>query len=182
MARFSKTQLLPTLHVCPCRLCPMSSWTYLSTVVFGQSVHSILILLIFLLGLFAGQSLTASNGKSKPLPSVRRMSTCRRQRFQHLIWSVNCNYFISKVIGQQAYWFIGKIRMRLAACRVPINKCKNLSVHSSRRTLLHPFFVTQNYPLLFFLDSRTLSPTEAGTRGVLHVYIKHEWQCFQRRP
>jgi hypothetical protein len=28
---------------------------------------------------------------------------------------VNINYFILNVIGQQAYWFTGKIRMRLAA-------------------------------------------------------------------
>jgi hypothetical protein len=28
---------------------------------------------------------------------------------------VNCNYFIPNVIGQQAYWFIGKICIRLVA-------------------------------------------------------------------
>jgi hypothetical protein len=47
MAGFSKTQLLPILHVCLYRLCPMSSGTELSEVVFGQHVHPILILVIF---------------------------------------------------------------------------------------------------------------------------------------
>jgi hypothetical protein len=37
------------------------------------------------------------------------------QHFQHLLWSVYCNYFIPNVIGQQACWFIGKIRMHLTA-------------------------------------------------------------------
>jgi hypothetical protein len=39
------------------RLCPMSSGTELSAVVFGQHIHLILILLIFYSGLFEGQSL-----------------------------------------------------------------------------------------------------------------------------
>jgi hypothetical protein len=57
------------------------------------------------------------------------------QHFQHFIWSVNCNYFIPNVIGRQACWFIGKIRVRLAAGGAPvvvkrrsvesINKVKN---------------------------------------------------------
>jgi hypothetical protein len=41
------------------------------------------------------------------------------QHFQHLLWSVNCN-FIPNVIGQQAYWFIGNIRIRLAAGSSPV--------------------------------------------------------------
>jgi hypothetical protein len=41
------------------------------------------------------------------------------QHIQRLMWSVNCNYFIPNVIGQQAYWFIGKIRMRFAAGGAP---------------------------------------------------------------
>jgi hypothetical protein len=57
MAGFSKTQLLPTLHVCVCRLCPMSLGTELSAVIFGQHVHMIFIPVIFLLKLFEGQSL-----------------------------------------------------------------------------------------------------------------------------
>jgi hypothetical protein len=52
-----------------------------------------------------------------------------RQHFQHLLWSVRCNYFIPKVIGRQACWFIGKIRMRLATIGAlvavePVNKVK----------------------------------------------------------
>jgi hypothetical protein len=27
-----------------------------------------------------------------------------RQHFQHLLWSVNCNYVIPSVIGKQAHW------------------------------------------------------------------------------
>jgi hypothetical protein len=59
MAGFSKTQLLLTLHVrvLLCRLCPMSSGTVLSGVVFGQHVQLILIFVIFLLGVFERQSL-----------------------------------------------------------------------------------------------------------------------------
>jgi hypothetical protein len=49
--------LLPTPHVCIYRLCLMSSGTELSAVVFGQHVHPILILVIFFLGLFDGQTL-----------------------------------------------------------------------------------------------------------------------------
>jgi hypothetical protein len=47
MADFSKTQLLPKLHVYLCRLCLMSLGTELSAVVFGQQVHPILILVMF---------------------------------------------------------------------------------------------------------------------------------------
>jgi hypothetical protein len=47
MVGFRKTQLQPTLHVCLCRLCPMSSGTELSSVVFGQHVRPIFILVIF---------------------------------------------------------------------------------------------------------------------------------------
>jgi hypothetical protein len=43
-AGFSKTQLLPTLHVC---LCPMCSGTESLAVVFDQHVHPILIIVIF---------------------------------------------------------------------------------------------------------------------------------------
>jgi hypothetical protein len=42
------------------------------------------------------------------------------QHFQHLLWSVNCKYFIPNVIGQQACRFIGKIRMRIAARSAPV--------------------------------------------------------------
>jgi hypothetical protein len=44
----------------------------------------------------------------------------RGWHFQHLLWSVNCNYFISNVIDHQACWFIGKICMRLAASDAPV--------------------------------------------------------------
>jgi hypothetical protein len=46
MVGFGKTQL-PTLRVCLCRLCLMSSGTELPAVVFGQHIHLILILVIF---------------------------------------------------------------------------------------------------------------------------------------
>jgi hypothetical protein len=56
----------------------------------------------------------------------------KRQHFQHLLRSVNCNYFIPRVIGRQACWFIVKIRRRLAAGSAPgavelVNKVKILS-------------------------------------------------------
>jgi hypothetical protein len=41
---------------------------------------------------------------------------------------MNCNYFIPDVIGQQAYWFTGKIHMCVAAGGAPVNKGKNLTV------------------------------------------------------
>jgi hypothetical protein len=47
MAGFSKTQLLPTLHVCLHKLCLMSSGTEISAIVFGQHIHLTLILVIF---------------------------------------------------------------------------------------------------------------------------------------
>jgi hypothetical protein len=33
---------------------------------------------------------------------------------------VNCNYFILNVIGQKAYWAIGKTSMRLATGGAPV--------------------------------------------------------------
>jgi hypothetical protein len=57
------------------------------------------------------------------------------QHFQHL-WSVNCNYFITNVIGYHACWFIGKICTCITAsgalvavkCKAmePVNKVKIL--------------------------------------------------------
>jgi hypothetical protein len=47
MVGFSKTQLLPTLHVCLCRVCLMSSGAQFSALIFGQHIHLILILVIF---------------------------------------------------------------------------------------------------------------------------------------
>jgi transposase len=47
MDGFNKTQVLPTLHICLCRLYLKSSGTGLSAVVFCQYVHLILILVIF---------------------------------------------------------------------------------------------------------------------------------------
>jgi hypothetical protein len=48
------------------------------------------------------------------------------QHFQRLLLCVNFNYFIRNVIGQPAYWFIGKILTRLAAGGAPVNKGENL--------------------------------------------------------
>jgi hypothetical protein len=71
-ASFIKTQLLPTLHLCVCRLCPMSSGTELSAVVFGQHVHSILILVIlFLRGCLEGQVYN-SNSRMEELKNICR--------------------------------------------------------------------------------------------------------------
>jgi hypothetical protein len=47
MVDFNNTQLLPTLHVYQFRPCPMSLGAELSAVLFGQHIHSILILVIF---------------------------------------------------------------------------------------------------------------------------------------
>jgi hypothetical protein len=54
------------------------------------------------------------------------------QHFQHLLWSVNCNYFIPNVIGQQAYLFTGKICMRLAAGSAVI-AVKRIAVNRSTK-------------------------------------------------
>jgi hypothetical protein len=48
------------------------------------------------------------------------------QNFQHLLWSVNYNYFIPNVIGQKAYFFIDKIFRHLAAGFARVNKGENL--------------------------------------------------------
>jgi hypothetical protein len=50
---------------------------------------------------------------AKQLQRVNWIFFCRWEKC--LIWSVNCNYFIPKVIGQQVYWFIGNVRVLLAA-------------------------------------------------------------------
>jgi hypothetical protein len=52
---------------------------------------------------------------------------------------VNCNYFILNVIGHQGFWFMGEIRMHLAAggepvtvnrrAMEPVNKVKILPVY-----------------------------------------------------
>jgi hypothetical protein len=60
-------QLLLTLHVCLCRLCPISSVTELSAVVFGQHIHLISFLVFFLLGLSEGQSLQSNSVKEGKL-------------------------------------------------------------------------------------------------------------------
>jgi hypothetical protein len=52
MAGFNKTRLLPTLHICLCMLCPMSSGTELSAVVFDHYIQPMLILVIFSSGVF----------------------------------------------------------------------------------------------------------------------------------
>jgi hypothetical protein len=57
MAGISKAQLLPTLHVCLCRLCLVSLGTEISTLVFGRHIHQTLILTYFLMWFIAGQCL-----------------------------------------------------------------------------------------------------------------------------
>jgi hypothetical protein len=54
------------------------------------------------------------------------------QHLQHLMWSVKYNNFIPNVIGQQAHWFIGKIRIRLAAVGAPV-PMKRRTVNRSRK-------------------------------------------------
>jgi hypothetical protein len=44
----------------------------------------------------------------------------QEKHFQHLRY-VNCKYFSPNVIGLQAYWFTGKIRMRFTAGGAPVN-------------------------------------------------------------
>jgi hypothetical protein len=57
---------------------------------------------------------------------------------QHFLWSVNCNYFIPIVIGQQAYWFISKIRMCLTAHGASVAvKRKTLNSSTSVRNFLY---------------------------------------------
>jgi hypothetical protein len=43
------------------------------------------------------------------------------QHFQHLLWSVNCNYFIPNVISQQAYCLKNVIFSDVALCRSCMN-------------------------------------------------------------
>jgi hypothetical protein len=51
---------------------------------------------------------------------------------------VNCNYFILNVIGQVAYWFIGKIRMCLAGDSAPVAvKCRTVNQSTKARPSLY---------------------------------------------
>jgi hypothetical protein len=52
--------------------------------------------------------------------SSKARSICNWHGHQQLLRSMNCKYFIPNVIGQQAYWFIGKIRTRLAVGGAPV--------------------------------------------------------------
>jgi hypothetical protein len=138
MAGFSKTQLLPTLHLCLCMVCLMSSGTELSALVFGQHVHPLLILVNFSSGVvWRTKFITVTETEELkeniqreianiPAEQFQRVNqnvfhwceACLHvvgQHFQHHLWSVNCNYFITIATGQQAFWFIGNIRIFLAA-------------------------------------------------------------------
>jgi hypothetical protein len=69
----------------------------------------------------------------KEIINYERYLHAEWQHFQHLLWSMNCNYFIPNVTGRQACWFIGKICMRLTASGTlvamkPVNKVKILPV------------------------------------------------------
>jgi hypothetical protein len=67
------------------------------------------------------------------------------QHFQYLLWSLNCNYFIPNVIAQQAYWFISKICVRLAAGGAPVAvKRRSMTKSTNVRTFLY------NYKLCLF--------------------------------
>jgi hypothetical protein len=106
-------------------------------VVFGQHVNRVLIFVGFpsevfwrakfttvtpprteeVVNIFIGKLQIFLQNSFKGL--VRGMSKCRGTAFSTPLWSVNCNY-IPNVIGQQAYWFIVKIRIRLAADGAPV--------------------------------------------------------------
>jgi hypothetical protein len=73
MAGFSKTQLLPTLHACLHKLCPMSSWTELSAVAFGQHVHLILIVCDFFFWGCLKNKVYNSNPRMQELKEYIRM-------------------------------------------------------------------------------------------------------------
>jgi hypothetical protein len=135
----------------------MSSGTELTGVVFGQHVHTILILAIFSSGVVWRTKFTTVTPERKnylvkeniprdstniPAEQLQRVNQnffrlfeeCLReegQHFQYFLWAVNCNYFIPNVIGQQAYWVIGKIRMRPAAGGAPVAMNRSTNVKAS---------------------------------------------------
>jgi hypothetical protein len=83
------------------------------------------------------------------------------QHFQHL-WSLNCNYFTPKFMGRQACWFIGKIRLRLAAggAMVAVKHRAVELVNKIKILLLCVDLITQSGPLeiniiflLFYIDN-----------------------------
>jgi hypothetical protein len=74
----------------------------------------------------------------------RRFGECLRvegQHLQHPLWSVNCNYFVPNVTGQDAYWFIGKIRLHPAADDAPV-AMKRRAVNRSTKIRTSPYIVT----------------------------------------
>jgi hypothetical protein len=129
-------------------------WYLASTFTWSQSLWS------FLLGLFEDKVYNSNPGTEElkenirreiaNIPAERLPPVCEEclciegQHFQHLLWSVNCNYFISNVIGQEAYWFIGKIHMRLAAGGAPVNKSKNLPVVPPS-SVMEPYIYSPQY-------------------------------------
>jgi hypothetical protein len=58
-------------------------------------------------------------GSFKETINCERYLCVEGWHFQHLLWSVNCNYFIKNVIGHQSGWFIDKICMHLVASGTP---------------------------------------------------------------
>jgi hypothetical protein len=64
----------------------------------------------------------------------RRHEECiliERQHFQHVLWFVNCNYFIPNVVGQQTYLFINKIRMQFATGNAPVAVSRSAKLRTS---------------------------------------------------
>jgi hypothetical protein len=45
--------------------------------------------------------------------SFHRCKEYLRVEGQRLLWSLNCNYFISNVVGRHVCWFTSKIRMHI---------------------------------------------------------------------
>jgi hypothetical protein len=71
------------------------------------------------------------------------------QQFQHLLWSLNCNCFIPNVIGQQAYWFIGKIHIPLASGGAPL-AVKRRAMEPVREVKILPVYVIYVYDRLIY--------------------------------
>jgi hypothetical protein len=136
MADFSKTQ---TLHVYICTLCPMSSGTELSAVVFGQHVHPTLIPVFSSSAGCLKDKVYSSNLRTEELKEnirreisnipaenlqkvnqnlFRRCEKCLRvegQYFQHHLCYVNRGKNFPSFQNLSACWVNRKIRMRFAA-------------------------------------------------------------------
>jgi hypothetical protein len=109
------------------------------------------------------------------------------QHLQHLLWSVNCNCYILNVIGRQACWFVGKIRMRHAAggCPVavkrramePVNKVKILPVLGGN-TIIFLFLVRWNSNLVISDVPTAVTAIITVVLDVTPSSVVHVYQRF----